>query len=49
MWAEIRSTINVKRSKSSQKINLNIYEKVITGESSIANHFNNFFILITKK
>ena len=49
LWIEIRSIINVKSPKSSRKSNLNICEKVITGESSIANHFNNLFTLITKK
>ena len=49
LWIEIRSIINVKAPKSSRKSNLNICEKVITGESSIANHFNNLFTLITKK
>ena len=49
LWIEIRSIINLKAPKSSRKSNLNLCEKVVTGESSIANHFNNFFTLITKK
>ena len=49
IWAEIRSLINVRTPESSRKISLNINEKVITGESSIASKFNALSTLTTKK
>ena len=42
-WKGIKELINIKPSKSKQKISLNINNKVITDETEISNAFNDFF------